>query len=209
MGIPVEVPGLSTILPELGEGRLIIVESGADPAKSFFVRRLSLTALHHGWPVTSVTSRDRDELIRLLAREGSVEPWPEGALDVVEQYALDNLDAYGGRGGLLAVDSFSFLTLDLEGSKVARMLRELRARCHEKGTTAVLATDRGMLEPRAETVAAHLADGVIQFHAKEGPEGLIRYLRIPKWDDGRFVDRNIYYEFDGRRMAVDLRSRVL
>jgi hypothetical protein len=55
----------------------------------------------------------------------------------------------------------------------------------------------------------HLSDGFIQFHAREGPEGVLRFLRIPKWMDGKFVDRNIYYEFDGKRISVDLRSRVL
>jgi hypothetical protein len=66
-----------------------------------------------------------------------------------------------------------------------------------------------MFEPRAEAIAVHLADGFIQFHAREAPEGMQRFLRIPKWLDGKFVDRNIYYEFDGKRIAIDLRSRVL
>jgi KaiC/GvpD/RAD55 family RecA-like ATPase len=81
--------------------------------------------------------------------------------------------------------------------------------CRHQGTTAVLATDRGMFEPRAEAVVNHLADGLIQFHTREAPEGVQRFLRIPKWMDGKFVDRNIYYEFDGKRIAIDLRSRVL
>ena len=66
-----------------------------------------------------------------------------------------------------------------------------------------------MIEARSEAVLNHLAEGSIEFHAQEGPEGLLRFLRIPKWVDGRFMDRNIYYTFDGKRIAVDLRSRVL
>jgi hypothetical protein len=58
-------------------------------------------------------------------------------------------------------------------------------------------------------VVTHLSDGYLQFHAREGPEGVLRFLRIPKWMDGKFVDRNIYYEFDGKRIAIDLRRRVL
>jgi KaiC/GvpD/RAD55 family RecA-like ATPase len=209
MGIPVEVPGLDTIIPEVGEGRLLVVESGADAAKSFFVRRLALTALRNHWPVTYLISRDAEELRALLSVEGG------GALDngarlvIHEEDAVRTLADYGGEGGLLAIDSFSFLTLDLPPTKFAVLVRALRAVCHEKGTTVLLATDRGMFEPRAEAVALHLADGVIQFHAKEGPEGVIRFLRIPKWTDGKFVDRNIYYEFDGKRLAIDLRRRVL
>jgi len=209
MGIPIEVPGLNTIIPELGDGRLVVVESGADPAKSFFVRTLSLSALRAGRPVTWITSRDRTELRDQLVTEGALAPWDESNPLILEKDAVPDLEPYGQPGGLLAVDSFSFLTLDLGGSRVATMLRGIRALCHDRKTTVVLATDRGMFEPRAEAVSSHLADGVIQFHAKEGPEGLIRYLRIPKWTDGRFMDRNVYYEFDGRRIAVDLRSRVL
>jgi KaiC/GvpD/RAD55 family RecA-like ATPase len=209
VSIPVEIPGLDTIIPELGEGHLVVVESGADPAKSFFVRRLSLTALRSGWPVTFVISRDRKELLGQLSGEGGSLSELGGRLAIMERDFIDSLDEYGREGGLLAVDSFSFLTLDLAAPKLAHLLRSLRGVSQDKLTTVVLATDRGMFEPRSEAVAVHLADGVIQFHAKEGQEGVVRFLRIPKWMDGRFVDRNVYYEFDGKRMAIDLRRRVL
>lgn len=209
MGIPVEIPGLHTLIPEIGDGHIVLVEGGADPAKSFFVRRVTLSALKGHRPVTFVTSRDRDELRGLLEKEGGRPAWEERSVEVLEENEVSDLTPYASGGGLLAVDSFSFLALGLAGPELARLLRELRSRCRDRGTTVVLGTDRGMFEPRAEAVSAHLVDGVIQFHAKEGPEGLIRYLRIPKWPDGRFVDRNIYYDFDGQRIAVDLRSRVL
>ena len=37
MGIPVEVPGLDSVIPEIPDGRMVVVESGPDPAKSFFI----------------------------------------------------------------------------------------------------------------------------------------------------------------------------
>ncbi len=209
MNVPIEVPGLDTIIPELAEGRLLLVESGADAAKSFFVRRLSLSAGRSGSPVTFVTSRDRDELQSLLAVERGGAELPERWIRIHEREAIDDLEEFGGNGGLLAIDSFSFLALDLTPDQLAHSLRSLRALGRKKGTISVLATDKDMLEPRAEAVAAHLADGLLQFHVREGPEGAVRYLRIPKWTDGRFVDRNIYYEFDGKRIAIDLRNRVL
>jgi KaiC/GvpD/RAD55 family RecA-like ATPase len=208
MGIPVEVPGLDTILPEVAEGSVVVVESGADSAKNFFVRRLGLTALRIGWPVTFVISRDRGELLGLLAQEGGPTERNDH-LTIVERDSVVDLAEFASRGGLLAVDSFSLLTLDLQAAELAAMLRGLRAQCREKKTSVMLGTDRGMFEPRGEAVVAHLADGVLQFHSREGPEGLIRFLRIPKWTEGRFFDRNIYYEFDGKRIAIDLRSRVL
>jgi KaiC/GvpD/RAD55 family RecA-like ATPase len=208
MGLPVEVPGLDTLLPEISEGRIVVVESAADPAKSFFVRRLALTALKSGWPVSFVISRDREELMGLLAKEGGPEA-VRTSLEVDERDTIDDLAGPAARGGLLAVDSFSLLTLDHPAAVVAGMMRALRAQCRIRSTTVVLGTDRGMTEPRAEAVVAHLADGVLQFHSREGPEGLVRFMRVPKWTEGKFYDRNIYYEFDGKRLAMDLRSRVL
>ncbi|MCI4338355.1 MAG: hypothetical protein L3J72_03540 [Thermoplasmata archaeon] len=209
MGIPVEVPGLDTIIPELTEGRVAVLESAADPARSFFLRRLSSTALRSHWKVHFVTSRERGETLQLLSAEGGLPPWFEENLEVVERDDLEDLERYGAQGGLLAVDSFSFLGLERSAEQIAHVLRSLRALSRENRTTVLLGTDRGMLERRAEAVTTHLADGVIEFHAKEGPEGLIRFLRIPKWTDGKFVDRNIYYDFDGKRIAIDLRRRVL
>jgi len=203
------VPGLDTIIPEFEEGRLIVVESGADPAKSYFVRRIALTAHREGWPVTFVTSRDRRELEMQLAAEAGEHPWNEAEMTIVEQDSVRELEGLGGLGGLLAVDSFSFLTLDTGGPAVAHLLRNLRSVGRDQRTTIVLATDRGMFDPRTAAIVSHLADGVLEFHAKEGPEGLLRFMRVPKWFDGRIMDRNIHYEFDGKRIAVDLRRRVL
>lgn len=209
MGLPVELPGLDTIIPTLGESPLVVAESAADPAKSFFLRGLVLTALKKGWPVSFLVSRDRAELLRLLAAEGHLGPTEMAGLTIQERETVGGLRKLMPPGGLLAIDSFSFLTLDLGASDLSAILKEVRTACREMMSTVLLGTDRGMFEPRAEAVAVHLADGVIQFHSKEGPEGLMRFLRIPKWTEGRFVDRNIYYEFDGKRLAIDLRRRVL
>jgi KaiC/GvpD/RAD55 family RecA-like ATPase len=209
MGIPVEIPGLDTLIPELEEGKIVVVESGADPAKSFFVRRMCITAMHRGWPVTFITSRDEGEVKQLFSAESppSMEPPVEPL--ILERDEVNDLPEFGGRGGLVAVDSFSFLTLGLDAPLLAEMMRNLRAQCRGKSTTVILGTDRGMFEPRAEAVTSHLSDGMLQFHAREGPEGLNRFLRIPKWMGGRFVDRNVYYDFDGRRLVIDLRQRVI
>jgi KaiC/GvpD/RAD55 family RecA-like ATPase len=123
--------------------------------------------------------------------------------------ATSTLEELAPEGGLLAVDSFSFLTLGLEPHGLARLLRGLHSACRARRSTAVLTTDRGMFDPRAEAIVIHLSDGFLQFHSRDGTDGVVRFLRIPKWTDGKFFDRNIYYEFDGRRIAIDLRSRVL
>lgn len=209
MSLKIEVPGLDTLLSEIDDGTVVIIEGGADLAKSFFVRRLCRTALHSGRSVSFVTSRDARELQAVFSRENGEASGVAGGIKVLEKDAIDSLVEFVPPGGLLAVDSFSFLTLGLAPTDLALMLRELHRVARGEGTTTLLATDQGMLDPRAEAVVTHLAESHIEFRAMEGTEGLIRFLRIPKWADGRFVDRNIYYDFDGRRIAIDLRSRVL
>ncbi len=209
MGLPVEVPGLDTIIPQLGDGRIVVVESGADEAKSFFVRTLARTALGLKWPVTYLTSRDGPELSHSLLNGGASASVIPTLLQVLERESIRGWSGLDVARGLLAIDSFSFLTLDLPIDQLSELMRRIRAAAHVQALTVVLATDRGMFEPRSEAVVFHLADGVIQFHAKEGPEGLVRFLRVPKWTQGTFVDRNIYYEYDGSRLAIDLRRRVL
>jgi KaiC/GvpD/RAD55 family RecA-like ATPase len=158
--------------------------------------------------VTFVTSQDARELQEMFARENGAAGTAE-LVRVVEMDAVDNLSEFAPPGGLLAVDSFSFLTIGLPPPDLARMLRDLHRVSRESRATTLLATDQGMLDSRAEAVVTHLAEGHIEFHVQEGAEGLVRFIRVPKWADGRFVDRNIYYEFDGKRLAIDLRNRVL
>jgi len=209
MGIPVEVPGLNTIVKEIADGAIVIVESGTDGAKSFLVRALSRTALRQGASVTYLTSRDGAYVTGAIANGGGSTPTPSERLKVVELDSLPEWRSDGFEKGLLAIDSFSFLTLDMTPTALAATMRALRARAHAVGLSVVLATDRGMFEPRAEAIVVHLSDGLMQFHTRDGPEGLVRYLRVPKWTAGTLTDRNIYYEFDGNHMAIDLRRRVL
>jgi archaellum biogenesis ATPase FlaH len=209
VNLPVEVPGLDTIIPSVENGTIIVIEGGADLAKSYFVRRLCRTALHVPRPVTFITSRDEQELRERMHSENGSDPKFGSEMRIIERDSIQSLDEYVPEEGVLAVDSFSFLTLDLKPPELARMLRDLRAVCRDQKAIVVLTTDEGMFEDRSEAVLTHLAEGYIEFHAQEGTEGILRFLRIPKWVDGRFVDRNIYYSFDGKRIAVDLRSRVL
>lgn len=209
MNLPVEVPGLDTIIPVIPEGAIIIVEGGADVAKSFFARRLCRTAFAAHQPVVFVTSRDEQEIRERFLRESNGSGEEISGIRVLERDSVASLSEYAAAGGVLAVDSFSFLTLELSASQLAQLLRELRRVCLERMTSVILTTDQRMFETRSEAVVTHLAEGHIAFHAQEGTEGIIRFLRIPKWPDGRFVDRNIYYEFDGQHILIDLRSRVL
>lgn len=209
MGIPIEVQGLDTLVREVPSGKVILVESGPDPAKNFFLRRLVLSARKQGKAVTMVTSRDREELQTQLTKESGSTDWDETDVQVQEVDTLRDWQGLVDGQALLLVDSFSLLTLELPPPAMSTLMKDLRSRVRQKELTVVLATDRGMFDDRVEAIAAHLSDGLIEFHARESPEGAVRFLRIPKWADGTFVDRNVYYAFDGSRLAIDLRRRVL
>ncbi len=208
MSLKVEVAGLDVLVPPIEEGTTIVVEGGADLAKSFFVRRLCRTARHVPRPVAFVTSQVEQELRdRLALEDGGVAGAHETT--IVERDALESLVEFMPVRGVLAVDSFSFLTLDLSAAQLARLLRDGRRAARDRGSIIVLTTETGMADPRATALLTHLAEGLIEFRSQEGPEGLVRFLRVPKWSEGRFIDRNVYYSFDGQRLAVDLRNRVL
>lgn len=209
MNIPIEVAGLESLIPYVGGGAVLAAESGPDPAKSYFLRKLCLNVLRQGLDVAFITSRGADEVEALFRYEGSTTPDYSETLHVQERDALHSLDEIGEPKGVLAIDSFTLLTLELRSAQVAALLRNLRRVARDRNTTVLLATDRGIQEPSAEAVTNYLSDCVVQFYAKEGPEGILRYLRIPKWTEGKFVDRNIYYDFDGKLMKIDLRRRVI
>jgi KaiC/GvpD/RAD55 family RecA-like ATPase len=209
MPLPIDIPGLNTLVPNVPEGSLVVAESASDPAKSYFIQRICRTAHERNLPVTFVTSRDREEIIDLLDKRATYDEEEPGAIRITARDQLETLEGLADKPGILAIDSFSFLTLEIPTPRLAAMLRDLRAMCHRHGAIVILGTDRGMFDPRSEAVTIHLADGLFQFHVREGPETAVRYLRVPKWMDGRFIDRNIYYEFDGKRMVIDLRKRVI
>ncbi len=208
MNLPVEVPGLDAMVPSIAGGATVLVDGGADLAKSFFVRGLCRTAARVPRPVTFLTSKDEAELQQMFQREDDGAGTPE-RVRMVERSSLEGLTKYVEDDGLLVVDSFSFLALDLPSSELARTLRDLRKANRAHGSVGVLATDSAMLDARANSIVTHLSECQVSFHAQEGTEGVVRFLRVPKWWDGRFVDRNVYYSFDGKRLAVDLRNRVL
>ena len=204
MPIPLGLPGLENVVPEIPDGRILVVEGGTDPTKSFFARHIARQAAVEDRLVTLVTSRGAEEIVAHYERHDGA---PE-ALRVHEAAAWDDMEAGLGETSDLVVDSFSFLALSATRQELTQGLRAMRARCRATGDVAVLSMERGMLDAAAEAVVHHLADGILQFHVREDTEGIVQYVRIPRWMDGGVHTRNIYYSFDGRRILVDTRNRV-
>ena len=199
-----DLPGLDVLVKEVPPGRIVLVEGGLDPSKSFLAEHVARRAADRGRKVLFVTSRERDTILDRMALRGDL---PTG-VDVValERWEDLGLPRTGDRD--LVVDAFSYFMIGRDGADVARSLRELRGYAHRSGCAALLTMERDMLPPETVHVIGHLTDGVLQFHMREGDDGLQRFLRIPKWTHGEVFTHNIYYDFDGRRLLIDTRRRV-
>jgi archaellum biogenesis ATPase FlaH len=194
MPVAVEVPGLDAHVPEVPDGRLVLLEGGLAPAKASLARTLGRSAAAQGRAVTLLSTRGAGpdagaEGLRVEATER----WPS---------------APAPPGNDVVVDSFSLLALDASPAEVAARVRSLRQAAARDGRIAVLVLDDGHLQPAALAACHHLADGVIQFLARDDADGLVTFLRIPKWMDGAGVDKNLFYTFTGRQMLIDTRRRV-
>lgn len=193
MPVPIDVPGLDAFVREVPDGGLVLLEGGAAPAKGHLARRLGRAAANQGRPVAMWSTRDGDG-------EGT---------DGVAREELDAWPAEGPPAGHdLVVDSFSMLCLDASPTVVTQRVRDLRRACRDSGRIAVLVLEEGQLDAATRSACHHLADGVIQFLARDDPDGPVSYLRVPKWMQGGGVERNLFYGFDGRQMLIDTRRRV-
>jgi KaiC/GvpD/RAD55 family RecA-like ATPase len=205
MGLPVEMSGLKQVLNEVPEGSLVVVEGGLEVIKSVFVQYLCMTSKRQGRPTTYVTSRGREEVKRQIDH---FMPEPQ-AIEVFEDRTPGQWRARMREGGLLVVDSFSYLMMDSPVPEVRAALEELQRGCRQTSSIVVLVLDQGLLDPRAALAASHLADAIVLFHTREGSEDIARFMRIPKWTDGHSIDTNINFTFIDKRFSVDLRQRVV
>ena len=89
------------------------------------------------------------------------------------------------------------------------VMEDMRDECIEKHATALLTLVDGMLGEKEEITTEYLADGIIRFLTKKSPKGIDRYIRIPRWIGNISFDDNINYTFDGNKMHVDQRERVV
>lgn len=204
MGIPISITGMSAYIKDISDGNLLLVQGSIDPITSIFVQTLSTIAIKEGKPVNFITSRAEEEVreqVQLFQSNGFDFP-------IIEERSHRHWENYIVDDGLMVIDSFSYLNLERPLSEVRRVLEDFLKLCKQKNAIVLLTIERSMLSEQVEVTCAHLADGIFNFLTKDTDKGIRRYIRIPKWMDGRSFDDNIYYQFDGREIRVDLRSRV-
>ena len=67
----------------------------------------------------------------------------------------------------------------------------------------------GLLPKELGIMQRYHSDGIVQFLARDSPDGVSRFIRINKWMTGESYDRNIYYNYKEGKINVDLRYRVV
>jgi len=204
MPIKITIPGLTEFITEIPDGNLILVEGSIDPIATVFVQHLALTAFQGGKDVNYITSRTeeevREQMKLMFDKDADFQIVSEKSHRHWQDYITDN--------GVTIIDSFSYLNIERPLSDVRRVLEEFLSLVKQKEALVFITMERGMVEENVTVTCKHLCDGIFLFLSRDTDLGIRRYIRIPKWMNGKSFDENIYYHFDGKDIRVDLRSRV-
>ena len=203
MGIPISIPGLSEYISEIPNGNTILVEGDIDPIKTLFIQQLAVEASQRGQTVHYITSRAKEEDLEQIVFYHSDIVFP-----IIEERSHRHWKNYIEKDGILILDTFSYLILDKPLSEVRSYLEEIDSLCKQRNAIVFLSVDTGMLESKIHITVRHLADGILCFMSRDTNKGIARFIRIPKWMNRHSFAENIYYSFDGKKINVDLRSRV-
>jgi KaiC/GvpD/RAD55 family RecA-like ATPase len=203
MGIPITIAGLNEFIPEIPNGNTILVEGTIEPIKTIFVQHLAGEAKKRGHEVTYITSRAKEEVIEQLTYYNGTIDFP-----IIEERSSRHWKDFIKEKTILVIDSYSYLVLDDTLHEVRTTLEELDTLCKQRHAIILLTVEKGMLEEKISITVSHIADGIIQFLSHDTAKGIARFIRIPKWLNRRSFDENIYYQFDGKRISIDLRARV-
>jgi KaiC/GvpD/RAD55 family RecA-like ATPase len=199
MALQVPIPGFSQRVGHIPDGSVVYVSGVEDPAKRSLV--MALSGLVEG--TIYVTTGWVEELKRSLASSGIV------GVEVKDYREVSELASLVDVGGLLIVDSFSFIHIDSDIVAIAAELEGLRNASRSLGGYVILVSDDGMIDERTSSIIAHVSDCVIRFCARETNDGVVSYLRINKWLGGSASRGNIYYDYQDGEISLDLRARVV
>jgi KaiC/GvpD/RAD55 family RecA-like ATPase len=205
MGIKVDIEGLDKYIPEIKDGHMILIEGRLDPIKTYFVQHLGCIASRGGRKVVFVTSRVLEEMKKQFQKFDT----ESIKFEMTEERSARHWKDFICENSLLIVDSFSYLMLDKSLYEFRDVLEDLRHVCVEQRAVVLLTIVDGMLGEKEEITTEYLSDGIIRFLTREYSKGITRFIQIPKWMGRIALDENIHYTFDGKKMHVDTRSRVV
>jgi len=203
MGIPITIPGLTSIIPEIPDGNVILIEGDINPIKSIFAQLLAGAAHNHGKEVFFITSRAEEEIKDQLQRYiGS------SSFQIIKERSSHHWKNFIKKNNITIIDSFSYLILNKTLTEVQTIMEELDTICKQENAILLLTMEYGMLDEKVRVTASHIADGIFHFMQHDTKKGVAWFIRIPKWLNKTSFEQNIYYDFDGIRINVDLRTRV-
>jgi KaiC/GvpD/RAD55 family RecA-like ATPase len=204
MPLTMPIPGLSNFIKEVPDGSLIHVEGGIDSVKSAFAIQLAGSAAERGWLAVMASTRWLPDL-----RSEVEYAFPKGTFEILSVKDSSSLAGHTAPKTVFVADSFSYLSLEMSPAALKTSLESLRGVCKNTGCIAILVTDAGTMGLERESIVTQVCDGVVQFLSRESQERYARFIRIPKWVGGVSLGENLYYDYDGRRINIDLRARVV
>jgi KaiC/GvpD/RAD55 family RecA-like ATPase len=204
MSIPISISGLNQFIYAIPDGTVVLLEGDIYPIKTVFAIQIGYHAHQQGKQVVYITSRKKECIINQVNRYYNNQPF-----SVLEENSYQQWKKHLKENTVLIVDSFSYLTLDMNVTDFNSILKDIHVKVSETAATVLLVIDREMIGGKGGAIASHLADGIIRFVTTNASTGVTRFIQIPKWMNGRSFANNIYYTFDDDKINVDLRSRVV
>lgn len=110
-------------------------------------------------------------------------------------------------GDLCVIDPFSSLTFDRSTGDLVKLLSDMREHSR-KGTSILLVSDIGVLDPRHEQLVRSMADGVIRFVSVIEGDKIKRYMRVLKMRGSLPVDKMIPLTITDEGIQIDTRERL-
>jgi KaiC/GvpD/RAD55 family RecA-like ATPase len=187
----------------LPRGSLVLVEGDIGLIHRVYGLKIASDSARQGRPVMYVTPESREgieDLMRLFKVQ------VPGSLEVLGDTRGDPRAACAAGTGCLCIDPVSYYWAEARTAGFREVLEDFVKRSRE-GTTVVLVSDTGVLEPACERLMRSLADGIIQIQTQFEGVRIKRYLYIPKMKGMVPVDRMVPFTVTEEGIQIDPRER--
>jgi hypothetical protein len=205
MSVEIPISGYPDQLSEIHNGDVILFESEEDLIPTFLSHDLGHSYLKDGGKVLYITSRTEKEVNTQLLRLDS-----KGVdFDIYEKVDPKQFTKAFSTGAMIIIDSIEYLIEHLQKEEYIEIFEGMKQKCKESGSILLMIGRIDLLDPMKARIIRHNVDGILQFLHNERPEGINRFILIPKWTDGKPYDMKIYFKYQVDRITIDLRSRVV
>jgi hypothetical protein len=205
MSIEIPISGFPEELSTIRNGDIILFETGEDMIPTFLAQTLGFQYVKHGGKVLYITSRSESDINNQLMKLDS-KGLPFEIYEKVDPFKF--IKAFSP-GSMIIIDSLSYLISNLKQDDLIEIFESMNEQCKKVGSILLLVGNLKIFDEASRIIIRHNCDGIYQFLYNERSEGINRFIRIPRWTDGRPYDINIFYNYQNERINIDLRSRVV